>query len=60
MKKGETERNVAIDKVIEALKKQEKEEKRRLADQELAEKQDNQSAGRNMTFPVHLCTIEVG
>lgn len=34
---SETERNVAIDKVIEALKKQEKEEKRRLADQELAE-----------------------
>ena len=44
---SETERNVAIDKVIEALKKQEKEEKRRLADQELAEQQGNSDFGRN-------------
>ena len=44
---SETERNVAIDKVIDALKKQEKEEKRRLADQELAEQQGNSDFGRN-------------
>lgn len=44
---SKTERNVAIDKVIDALKKQEKEEKRRLADQELAEQQGNSDFGRN-------------